>query len=179
MISAIVCMDSNLGIGRDNKLLAHIPADLRRFKEITMNKHIVLGRKTYESVIDITGDSLPDREVYVITRDYEYQTFNHCKDHVYTSTTELLQDYHDLAEPNTELIICGGSEIYNQMMDYVQRIYLTVIHNVFENADSFFPEIDYSEWHITENEQFDKDERNFYSYSFLTLERKKGMIVNK
>ncbi len=180
MISAIVCLDDDFAIGRDNRLLANLPNDLKRFKEITLNKHVMVGRKTYESIIEQSGDSLPDRELYVITRDWEYETFNHYKDHVYTSISELLQDYHDLAEPGTELIVCGGSEIYKQMMPHVQRIYMTIIHHSFPDADSHFPQLNYREWTMTENRNFDKDDRNPYPYSFITLERRKHReVINK
>lgn len=161
LISAILAMDEKRLIGRDNQLPWHLPADLQHFKAITSGSPILMGRKTYESI----GRPLPNRTNIIMTRDTSYMAPG-C--HVVTSLDQALQTA--TAENNKEIFIIGGAEIYRQCLPRIQRIYLTIIHHVFE-GDTHFPELNAKEWIETEKTTHQPDEKNQYSYSFIQLER--------
>lgn len=168
-INMIVACDENFGIGRENKLLAKIPSDLRQFKKLTLNSFVVQGKNTYLSIIDQTGDSLEDRTNIVLTRDYEFKTKNPDRDIVYNSVDELLMEYYELAEPNTDLNVIGGGEIYKQMLPHTDTIYMTYIYKKFEGVDTWFPQISYKDFVPVKTE---RNSENGFDYSFITLERK-------
>jgi len=162
-LSIVVAMDSNRAIGDSNDLLwkNELPVDLRRFREITFGHPVIMGRKTHESI----GRALPGRQNIVLTRDRSFQA-NGC------IVVHSLQDSMDEAlKYGTEIMIIGGSEIYRQFLPRIQKIYLTIVHGVF-NADTFFPELDWDGWNILSEKDFEPDEKNLYPYSFLELERK-------
>lgn len=135
MISLIVATSTNNAIGKDNKLLFHIKEDLSFFKKTTLNKPMVMGRKTFESLPGI----LPSRKHIVITRDTNYN--------VDSSQVEVRHSLLDVLEEfkcsNKELFVIGGGEIYNQALKsgLVDKIYLTKIDKHIDDADTFFPEI--------------------------------------
>ena len=132
MISIIAAIGKNRELGKDNKLLWHIPGDFKRFKELTSGHVVIMGRKTYESI----GKSLPNRINYVITRDKNYQAIG-C--FIFNS----LESAINFAKKKTsEVFIIGGAEIYKQGIKYADRLYLTLVDKEFPNADTFFP--DYS-----------------------------------
>ncbi len=158
-ISIIVATSENHAIGKNNQLLWHMPADLKHFKDITAGHSIIMGRKTFDSV----GKPLPKRRNIVVTR--QDITIPGCE--VVRSIDEGIA----LCEGEVEVFIGGGAEIYRQAMLKTDRIYLTIIHKTYD-ADTFFPEIDYSEWKETEREDFQPDEKNKLPYSFITLEKK-------
>lgn len=155
-VSIIVAISQNHAIGKNNQLLWHMPKDLKHFKDITSGRTIIMGRKTFDSV----GKPLPNRRNIVVTRQ-EIQIPG-CE--VVKSIDEGLA----LCAGEDEVFIGGGAEIYKQAMDKTNRIYLTIIHHYFE-ADTFFPEIDYSKWKEVSRGDFDADEKNPYPYSFITL----------
>ncbi|MBL4676972.1 MAG: dihydrofolate reductase [Mucilaginibacter sp.] len=158
-ISIIVAIAENNAIGKNNQLLWHMPNDLKHFKEITSGRTIIMGRKTFDSV----GRPLPKRRNIVVTRqDIEIPG---CE--VVKSIDEGLA----LCAGEDEVFIGGGAEIYRQAMDKTDRIYLTIIHKEFD-ADTFFPEIDYSQWNEVSRERHEPDEKNPLPYSFITLERR-------
>lgn len=161
IIAAIVAMSENRVIGKDNKMPWHLPADLRHFKRITWNKPILLGRKTWKSI----GRALPGRTNVVITRDVDFQAEG-CL--VVNSIEAALAAVSN----DNEIFIIGGATLYAQMLPRIERLYMTLIHAQFE-GDTFFPEIDLAEWREVSRENFDPDEENPYSYSFITLDRKK------
>ncbi len=160
-ISAIVAMSENRVIGKNNQLLWRLPADLRHFKEITMGHPILMGRKTYESI----GRSLPGRCNVVITRDVNYEALG-CV--VVNSIDAALT----AVAYSAEVFVIGGAELYAQMLPRFQRLYLTIIHHLFE-GDAYFPKLNMTEWHEQEHIDYAADEQNPYSYSFITLERLK------
>ena len=164
LISAIVAMAENRVIGRNNQLPWHLPADLKHFKTITTGHSILMGRKTYESI----GKPLPNRRNYVITRNRQFQASG-CI--VVSSLEAALQQSAD--NKADELFIIGGTQVYQQAMPFVQRLYLTIVHDVFE-GDAFFPALEESKWEERERERHVSDEQNPYSYSFLVLEKVKG-----
>ncbi|HVS94102.1 MAG TPA: dihydrofolate reductase [Mucilaginibacter sp.] len=158
-ISIIVAIGENNAIGKNNQLLWHMPADLKHFKEITSGKSIIMGRKTFDSV----GKPLPKRRNIVVTK--QDITIPGCE------VVKSIDDGLALCAGEEEVFIGGGAEIYRQAMPKTDRIYLTVIHKVYD-ADTFFPEINRSEWMETHHEDHDADERNPIPYSFITLERR-------
>jgi len=163
MINLIAAIDLNSALGHENELLVKLPKDLKRFKELTTNQICVFGRKTYQSI----GFPLPDRKTIVITRDSEFKAPEGVE--VYDSLEYVLYKYG-----RNELFICGGSEIYNQSLQYADRIYLTVIDHTFPKADAHFPKFDISNWEVVEHEKYEADEKHPYGYSFVTYERKKN-----
>jgi dihydrofolate reductase len=157
-ISIIVAIAQNYAIGKNNQLLWNMPHDLKHFKETTSGHTVIMGRKTFDSV----GKPLPRRRNIVVTR----QDIEIAGCEVVQSIIEAIE----LCRDEEEVFIVGGAEIYRQSMDISNRIYLTIIHHDFE-ADTFFPEIDYSEWEETTREDYQADEKNPYPYSFITLDR--------
>lgn len=156
-LSAIVAMAANRCIGKDNALPWRLPADLKRFKQLTMGHALVMGRKTYESI----GRPLPGRTMIVVTRQPGY-------------APEGVQVAHSLEEalaraPGDEVFIAGGADLYRQTMDRLQRLYLTQLHAEYP-GDTFFPEVDLSGWRLTFEEPHPATTTE-PPFSFLTYER--------
>jgi dihydrofolate reductase len=162
MISISVAVAKNNVIGKDNKLLWHISEDLKRFKRITSNKKMIMGRKTFESLPGI----LPNREHIVITRDLSFK--------VDSDKVTIIHDLNSLLEKYSkcedEIFVIGGAEIYNQFLPHVQKIYLTKIDATFE-GDTFFPEINYDEFKTDYISEQLTDEKNHLNYTFIDLVR--------
>ena len=158
-IQIVVIVDEKSGIGKDNKLLCHMPADLKHFKKHTVGHPVIMGRKTFDSV----GKALPNRRNIVISR--QNIEIEGCEVvHSIDKAIELCQ--------GEELIsIVGGAAIFEQSMSLVDRIHLTCMHHTFE-ADTFFPKLDSGVWEITDREDHDADEKNPYPYSFITYKRR-------
>lgn len=159
-ISLIVAADLNNGIGYNNKLLCHLPADLKYFKKLTTGHHVLMGRKTFESI----GKPLPDRTNIVISN--SVKSINGCE--VFSG----LSDAINFAKKNneTELFIIGGDSIYKQTLELADYIYLTRINEKFV-ADSFFPEINIQTWKLEKNDCFEPDDKNHYSYCFQVYKK--------
>ena len=157
-VSIIVAIGENHAIGKNNQLLWHMPNDLKHFKDITSGRTIIMGRKTFDSV----GKPLPRRRNIVVTR--QDITIPGCE------VVKSIEDGLALCKDEDEVFIGGGAEIYKLAMHLTDRIYLTIIHKSFD-ADTFFPEIDKTEWKEVEHEDFEPDEKNPLPYSFITLER--------
>jgi dihydrofolate reductase len=157
-ISIVVAIAQNHAIGKDNKLLWHLPKDLKHFKEITTGGTVIMGRKTYDSV----GRPLPNRRNIVITR--QQIEIPGCE--VVNSVEAAL----DLCRDEAEVFIVGGAEIYKQAMPLTDKIFLTIVHQDFE-ADTYFPEIKEDIWKETDRQDHEPDEKNQLPYSFITLER--------
>lgn len=159
LITAVVAMSENRVIGNNNKLPWHLPADLQHFKAVTMDKPILMGRKTYDSI----GRPLPGRCNIIITRDSDFQAAG-C---VVANSIECALKAAAYSE---EACIIGGALLYEQMLPRIERIYMTVIHHNF-SGDALFPELNQSEWNEIKREDFQPDEKNNYPYSFVTLDR--------
>lgn len=167
-ISLVVAYDNNRAIGRNNQLLWHLPNDLKHFKKITMGKPIIMGRKTFESI----GRPLPGRDNLVISSNTKWLTkeqLNTDNLRVFSSIAEVC-DYIENSN-YSEIMIIGGGEIYRQFLSRANKIYLTVVDAEFQDADVFFPQLDDS-WHIVSSEQFFKDAKHQYDYSFMELVQK-------
>lgn len=158
LVSAIAAISENdRGIGKDNDLLWKIPADLKRFKEITFGHPIIMGRKNFESI----GRALPGRMNIIVTRDTEYRRENCVIAH---SIEDAIARAKMLDQE--EVFIIGGGEIYTQALPMTDRLYLTLIH-AEKPADVFFP--DYSEFVNVISEE--KGEHEGIPYTFVTLSR--------
>ena len=161
-LSLLAALSTNNVIGRDNEIPWRLSTDLKRLKAMTMGHHVIMGRKTYESV----GRPLPGRTNIVITRQEGYGPEG-------VTVVHSLEDAVRIAAQNgdDEAFILGGAEIYAQAMHRADRMYLTRVHAEVE-GDTWFPEFDdVSEWQLTDAEHFDADEKNEYPFSFLTYER--------
>jgi dihydrofolate reductase len=157
-VTIVVAISENHVIGKDNKLLWYLPADLKHFKDITTGHTVIMGRKTYDSV----GKPLPKRRNIIITR--QVISIEGCE--VVNSIEAALE----LCKGEPEVFIVGGAEIYRQSINLTDRIYLTIVHQTFE-GDSFFPEIDPKQWQEVSREDHQPDDRNNLPYSFITLEK--------
>jgi dihydrofolate reductase len=162
IVSLIVAADENDGIGWRGEIPWHLRTDLQRFKALTMGHHILMGRKTYESI----GRPLPGRHMVVITRNPDYQAESV---HVVGSLEQALAFAHSRNE--AEVFVIGGGEIFRQALPLVDRIYFTLVHTQ-ACADVFFPQLDASEWLTSREETFPADEYNDYVHTFRILERK-------
>jgi dihydrofolate reductase len=161
VVWAIVAMAENRVIGKNNQLPWHLPADLKHFKDITTGNAILMGRKTFESI----GKPLPNRVNLILTRDAHYK-----KDGCITVYT--LEDAKNVAkmEGKSHIFIIGGAEVYHQFISQIEKIYLTIVHGNIE-GDAFFPALDMTQWREIERKTHAADDKNQYSYSFLTLVR--------
>jgi dihydrofolate reductase len=154
MITIIVAFDNNYAIGKDNKLVWKQSNDLKRFKELTLGKTVVMGRKTYDSI----GRPLPNRNNIVLTRSK-----------LEIPGVKVINEVSEITE--TDYCVIGGSEIYKLFIDKADEILVTLIDCKIE-ADSWFPKISFNDWYIYEMETFSKDEKNQYDYTFLKYFRK-------
>lgn len=159
MVTIIAAIANNNALGINNKLIWHLPEDLKRFKRVTNGHHVIMGRKTFESL----GKPLPNRTTIIITRNKNYKA-NNCI--VVNSLDEALKN----AKQDKNPFILGGAEIYKLAMPIVDKLDLTIVHHEFE-ADAFFPEIDTSIWKEKSREKFKADEMNKFDYSFVTYEK--------
>jgi dihydrofolate reductase len=160
-ISLISAMAANRSIGIDNGLPWHLPADLKRFKALTMGHPMIMGRRTYDSV----GFPLPGRPTIVVTRQAGWTTPGTIVAH---TLDEALARARQLDEK--EIFIGGGEEIFRLALGRADRIYLTRIDQDFP-GDTFFPEFDESAWRIVEREDHPATEARPYAFSFLTYEK--------
>ena len=160
-ISIVVAVGKNNEIGKNNKLLCRLPADLKRFKEITSGHTVIMGRKTVES---LPKGPLPNRRNIVVSRN-KNRTIEGAE--VYSSLDYALLKSMD----EDEVFIIGGAQIYAQALPIADKLYLTRIHAGFPDADAFFPEIDRSVWREIHRETFPADEKNPHSFTFLEYER--------
>lgn len=159
-ISIIAAMTKQGVIGIHNRLPWHLPADLKHFKELTLGKPIVMGRKTFHSI----GKALPGRENIVLTRDKDFRA---PAIGVVHSVEEVLM----LNNPNTELMVIGGDEIYKQFLPHTEKLYLTIVDAAIK-GDAFFPALNMDEWEEVYREEHGADEKNSYPYTFITYVKK-------
>jgi dihydrofolate reductase len=160
MTISLICAASQNGvIGIDNKLPWKLPADLKRFKALTMGHHVVMGRKTYESI----GKPLPGRTNVIITGSTDFRAEG-CL--IASSPQEAL----DLCRAEQEIFVIGGGSVYRQFLEVAQRVYLTIIHTDFE-GDTFLFDLDPAQWQETSRAESGSAADSPYAYSFITFER--------
>ncbi len=161
MLSIIVAKAKNNIIGKDNKLLWHLPADMKRFKQLTTGHVVIMGRKTFESI----GKVLPNRKSIVFTQNNDFVVDDENVEIVHSMLE--IKEYIDNDEEN---FVIGGAMIYNLLMPHVKKMYVTEINKDFE-GDTFFPKINEEIWKVTNREQGVMDEYNNLEYEFVTYER--------
>ena len=162
MLKILVAFDENRVIGKNNTLIWHLPADLKRFKALTTGHVIIMGRKTFESI----GKPLPNRTTIVISRQTDLQIEGAIIAH---SVEEAILKAKSLTRE--DIFIVGGAEIYALSLPLADQILVTQLHDIFE-GDAFFPEIPLDCWEEIERERGVTDEKNAYQYSYLTYSRK-------
>lgn len=156
-ISIIVAASENNIIGKDNDMPWRLSADLKRFKKLTMGHHIIMGRKTFESI----GKPLPGRTSVIITRNKDYKQEGCIIVHSLDEAMEVVKD--------DEVFVIGGGEIYNMAFESADKLYLTRVH-VSLDGDTSIPVVD-EKWKEIEREDFSKDEKNQFDYSFIDYVR--------
>ncbi len=162
MLSIIVAVAKNNVIGKDNKLIWHLPEDLKRFKRLTTGHTIIMGRKTFESL----GRVLPNRKHIVLCNDAEMNIDDENVEVI--DSIDKIEKYENSEEEN---FVIGGASIYKLLLPKASKLYITKINQEFD-GDVYFPEIDENEWKIVEREQGIKDEKNPYDYEYITYVRR-------
>lgn len=160
MINMIVCKNNFDYIGKDNKMLYHIPKDLAFFKRKTVNHIIIMGRKTFESLPGM----LPNREHWVITRDTSFNK---------TRSFSSIDDVLEAIDPNVDYYIIGGGEIYKQFMPYANCLYITEVDD-FKVGDVRFPSIDMTKWSLSIS-RADFDEKSGLNIIFKKYLKKENL----
>lgn len=158
-LSIIVAVDENYGIGKDNQLPWHLPADLKYFKSVTTGHTVIMGRKTYDSM----GKALPNRRNIVISR----QENLHLQD---AELVHSLEEAISLCSSEAEVFIIGGAKIFKQALPLISSMYITRIKHHFD-ADTFLNGIDWNDWEEVSREDCEPDEKNLYTYSFLKYQK--------
>ena len=159
-LELVLAVTENDVIGRGNGLPWHLPADLRHFKSLTVGKPVLMGRKTYESI----GKALPERTNIVLSRSADFAPSD-------CLVVRTLEDAQAVARGRPALMVIGGAEIFRRCAALASRIYLTLIHAVIEDGDTFFSGWRGPEWMELSRERHEADEKNRYAYSFVTLDR--------
>ena len=159
MLSLIVAAGERNEIGKGGRMPWHLPADLKHFKEVTLGKPVIMGRRTHESI----GKALPGRRNIVVTRNIDY-TAEGCE------IAHSLREALNLAGAAPEIMIIGGAALYREALPLTDRIYLTRVAGQFE-ADTYFPAFDVQEWQEKQHVRRPADERNAFACEFIVLER--------
>jgi dihydrofolate reductase len=159
ILAAIVATDLNNAIGKNNQLLWHLPADLKFFKQTTMGCPVIMGRKTYESI----GRLLPGRKNIIVTRNADYRVEG-------AEIHSTLEGALKSCMNEEKVFVIGGSEIYKQSLSQIDELYLTLVKHSFE-ADTFFPELNPSEFKKVWEEDHLADDKNKFDYTFQKYER--------
>jgi|TARA_B110000967_G_C18772254_1_gene503752 dihydrofolate reductase len=162
LLSLIWAMDENRLIGNNNALPWHLPADLAFFKRTTMSKPIIMGRKTFDSI----GRPLPGRQNIIITRNSAF-TAEGCD-----IARNIEEAMSLVSEDAPEAMLIGGASLYLQTLEQADFLYLTQIHHAF-SGDTWFPEMDMTQWSEDFREDFEADEKNIHAHSFMKFSRKK------
>lgn len=161
MISLIVALDKNGVIGKGGTLPWHLPADLKRFKELTLGHHVIMGRKTYESI----GKPLPGRTNVIVTRQHDYKA-DGCR------IVHSLDAAFMTSQQDPESFVIGGGDLFEQAMRFAEKIYLTQVETSVDDGDTWFPTIDRERWKLIERVECEADEKNHYRYAYLTYAKK-------
>ena len=160
MISIIVAINKNRGIGLNNKLLYWLPNDLKRFKALTTGNTIIMGRKTFES---LPKGALPNRRNIVLTRSLnQYEG---------TEVFDSLQSALKACKDDENIFIIGGASLYAEALSIADHLCITEINDTEKEADVHFPSFEMSQWKEVSREDHEKDEKHDYEYSFVDYER--------
>lgn len=161
MLSLIVAISENNAIGKAGDLLCYLPNDLKHFKALTTGATVVMGKKTFFS---LPRRPLPNRRNIVLTRDIEFAYEN-------TEVAHSIQELQSMLQADEQVFIIGGGEVYSQFMPLVDQLEITHIHHTWEDADTFFPEIDPTIWKCVSEEYFNTDEKHIFAYTFSTYKK--------
>jgi len=162
VITLVVAAANNNAIGKDNRLLWHLPNDMKYFKNVTWGMPVVMGRKTFEAL----GKPLSGRKNIILTRQDGWQPAG-------TIAVKNFDDAIFLVEEMDvkEMMVIGGGEIYHSVLDRSNRIHMTRVDAVFEDADTFFPAIDPATWHLVSQKNHEADAKHKFNYSFQVWEK--------
>lgn len=162
ILSLIAALDKKSGIGKENRLLWHLPADLKFFKQVTTGHTVIMGRNTFESI----GRALPNRRNIVLTRQPDYSAPGcEVREDLFAAIKECGKEQ--------EVFVIGGADIYRQAIQVADKLYLTRV-DVVMDADTFFPEFSMSAWKLIHLEKHKADDKNPYDYSFSVYQRAGG-----
>lgn len=161
-ISIVVAIDEQNAIGKEQGLLCHLPNDLKHFKRLTSGHTVIMGRRTFES---LPNGALPNRKNIVLSSQSDFQAEG-------VIVCRNMDEAIGVCSNEKEVFIIGGASVYGIALQFCDVLYLTCIHHRFEGADTFFPSFDLNEWVVSEQVDFDRDEKHFYPYSFVTLVRR-------
>jgi dihydrofolate reductase len=165
IISTIVATAKNNVIGSKNSIPWYLSGDFKNFARLTKGHSVIMGKNTYQSIIDRLGHPLPERKNIVLAQASENLIAEGC--FVASSFEEALS----LAEGD-EVFIIGGAQVYKHTFPYIQKMYITLV-DAYVEGDAFFPEYNLNDWNLISIESHTKDEKNNYDYKFLVYERKK------
>lgn len=160
MVYAVLAISKNGVIGDSNDLPWYLPADLKRFKELTTGHTVVMGRKTWQSIYDRLGKPLPNRTSVVLTRNDSFAA----------EGAVVMNELEAALKSTDDVYIIGGAQIFQQALPYIQKLYLTEVDADIP-GDTHLPEFDRSQWREVSREPHPADEKNEYSYTFLAFER--------
>jgi len=163
-VELVVAVSENDVIGRANELPWRLPADLKHFKTLTMGHHILMGRRTYESI----GKALPGRTNWVLTRSHDFAPGD-------CNVVHTLEEAEAAIDGELPLMVIGGAEIYRLCLPRAARIHLTLVHTRIKDGDTLFAGWRGPEWAESSRERHEADDKNAYPYSFLTLDRAAAM----
>ncbi|MFO8036267.1 MAG: dihydrofolate reductase [Anaerolineales bacterium] len=169
IISLIVAMDEKGGIGTDGQLPWHLSTDLQHFKRVTMGHHLIMGRKTYQSI----SKKLPRRTMIVLTRDRHFSADGCLLAH---SLPEALTIAEDRGEK--EVFVIGGASVFREALPLAEQLYLTRVHAVVE-ADTFFPALDLDSWTLASERHVEADASNQYPFTIRHYLRSQGESKSK
>jgi dihydrofolate reductase len=158
-VSLIVAMARNRVIGADNKIPWHLPNELKLFKSLTMGHHIVMGRKTYESIKRL----LPGRRTVIVTRRPDYEVAG-------AIVVHSVQEALEACRTDDECFVIGGAELFRETLPIADRLYLTVV-DAEPAGDTFMPEFDMARWRETSSQSFPADEKHAHAYRFTVYDR--------
>lgn len=156
-ISIVVAHDQHLAIGRNNEIPWHLPNDLKYFKKITSGHCVVMGRKCFESI----GKPLPNRTNIIITRDKNFKAEGCLVVHSFDEAEHIATQLNE-----KELMIIGGGEIYTYYLSKAHTLYITEVDVYIQDAEIFFPKVDFTSFILTRYEEGSVDEKNIYSHRF-------------
>lgn len=159
MIILIAAVALNNGLGKDNRMIWHLPDDFKRFKQLTTGHHIIMGRKTFESLPGM----LPNRTHIIVTRQGDYHPENAIAVHSIEEAINLVPDDEDG-------FVIGGGEIYNLAMPHADKLEITRVYASFE-ADAFFPEINPNDWKLVSEDARPIDDKHAWAFTFETYLR--------
>lgn len=167
-VTLIVAMDRNRGIGKDGQMPWHLPEDLKHFKRYTLGKPCIMGRKTFQSLLEFLGKPLPGRQNIILTRDEDFS-------HVGVDVAHSMDQAFDLASGESgvvhEVMVIGGGEIYRLALSHASRMLITQVDAACP-ADTHFPEFDQSAWQLLSSESHSQDDRHAHDFKIQVWRRR-------